>query len=143
VIELKIGKKKQEIQEKEKTSDEEMIAYLGIQGYQVPEGYSQIESYPLNPPFSYAWVFQDDAEGSFFYVVDELPMSREERESYKRLKNILEYELKAPRLDETLISSFHRQLPIILEEHQKGLEETDQVGLRKITYYLEKDLIGY
>ena len=42
MIELKIGKKKQEIQEKEKTSDEEMIAYLGIQGYQVPEGYSQI-----------------------------------------------------------------------------------------------------
>ncbi len=143
MIELKIGKKKQEIQEKEKTSDEEMIAYLGIQGYQVPEGYSQIESYPLNPPFSYAWVFQDDAEGSFFYVVDELPMSREERESYKRLKNILEYELKAPRLDETLISSFHRQLPTILDEHQKGLEDTDQVGLRKITYYLEKDLIGY
>jgi archaeal flagellar protein FlaI len=141
---MKIGKKKQEeIQEKEKTSDEELIAYLGIQGYQVPEGYTQIESYPLNPPFSYAWIFQDDSEGSFFYVVDELPMSREERESYKQLKNILEYELKAPRIDETLVDSFHRQLPAILEEHQKALEGTNQVGLRKIIYYLKKDLIGY
>ena len=140
---MNFGKKKQEIEEKEKTSDEEMIAYLGIQGYQVPEGYTQIESYPLNPPFSYAWIFQDDSEGSFFYVVDELPMSREERESYKRLKNILEYELKAPRIDETLVESFHRQLPAILEEHQKALEGINQVGLRKITYYLEKDLIGY
>ena len=141
---MKIGKKKQEeIQEKEKTSDEELIAYLGIQGYQVPEGYTQIESYPLNPPFSYAWIFQDDSEGSFFYVVDELPMSREERESYKQLKNILEYELKAPRIDETLVDSFHRQLPAILEEHQKALEGANQVGLRKIIYYLEKDLIGY
>ncbi len=140
---MKLGKKKQEVPGKEKTSDEELIAYLGIQGYQVPEGYTQLESYPLNPPFSYAWIFQEDSEGSFFYVVDELPMSKDERESYKRLKNILEYELKAPRIDETLVESFHRQLPTILESHQKALEGTNQVGLRKITYYLEKDLIGY
>ncbi|HTY74955.1 MAG TPA: type II/IV secretion system ATPase subunit [Candidatus Nanoarchaeia archaeon] len=140
---MKLGKKKQEIEEKEKTSDEEMIAYLGIQGYQVPEGFSQIENYPLNPPFSYAWIFQDDVEGSFFYVVDELSMSREERDVYKRLKNILEYELKAPRIDETLVESFRRQLPGILEDHQKGLEGTDKIGLKKIVYYLEKDLIGY
>ena len=42
-----------------------------------------------------------------------------------------------------LLHSFHRQLPAILEEHQKALEGIDQVGLRKITYYIEKDLIGY
>ena len=141
---MKIGKKKQEeIQEEEKTSDEEMIAYLGIQGFRVPEGYTQVESYPLNPPFSYAWIFQDDSEGSFFYVVDELSMTRDERESFKRLKNILEYELKAPRLDETLPDSFRRQLPGIIEEHREALAGANQVGLKKILYYLEKDLIGY
>jgi flagellar protein FlaI len=140
----KIGKKKQlEIQVKQQAPDEELIAYLGIQGYQVPEGYTQVESYPLNPPFSYAWVFQDDAEGSYFYVVDELPMSRDERESYKRLKGILEYELKAPLVDESLVDSFRRQLPGILQEHKAALTGTTQVGHRKIMYYLEKDLIGY
>ncbi len=141
---MKLGKKKQdEMEEQAKTSDDELIAYLGIQGYRVPEGYTQVESYPLKPPFSYAWVFQDDAEGSYFYVVDELAMTREERESYKRLKGILEFELKAPRVDETLADSFHRQLPSIMEEQQKSLESTSQVSLRKILYYLEKDLIGY
>jgi flagellar protein FlaI len=141
---MKLGKKKQEeIQEKEKNSDEELIAYLGIHGYQVPEGYLQVESYPLNPPFSYASIFQDESEGSYLYVVDELPMSREEREQYKRLKNILEYELKPPRVDETLADSFHRQMPAIIEEHREALEGANQVGLRKIKYYLEKDLIGY
>ncbi len=140
----KIGKKKQEeIQVKLETPDEELIAYLGIQGFQVPEGYSQIESYPLNPPFSYAWIFQDDSEGSFFYVVDELPMSRAERESYKQLKGILEFELKAPHLDETLIDSFHRQLPPIMDNHKEILGSTNAIGVRKINYYLEKDLIGY
>ncbi len=139
-----LGKKKQtQLEEKEKTSDEELIACLGIQGYQVPEGFSQVDNYPLNAPFSYAWVFQDDSEGSYFYVVDELAMTKGERESYKRLKNILEYELKAPNLEESLADSFHRQLPTIVEEHQEVLEDADQVGLRKIMYYLEKDLIGY
>ncbi len=70
-------------------------------------------------------------------------MTREERESYKRLKNILEYELKAPRIDETLVDSFHRQLPTIIKEHSEALVDANQVGLKKILYYLEKDLIGY
>jgi hypothetical protein len=66
---MKLGKKKhEEIQEIEKTSDEELIACLGIHGYQVPEGYTQIESYPLNPPFSYAYIFQDDSEGKFWLL---------------------------------------------------------------------------
>ena len=141
---MKLGKKKQEeVPEEEKASDEELIAYLGIQGYQVPEGFTEVESYPLKPPFSYAWIFQDDSEGSYFYVVDELPMTREERESYKQLKNILEYELKAPRINETLVESFHRQLPAIIEEHRQVLNDADNIGLKKIVYYLEKDLIGY
>ncbi|HMK95665.1 MAG TPA: type II/IV secretion system ATPase subunit [Candidatus Limnocylindrales bacterium] len=141
---MKLGKKNQDESEvKVETSDEELIAYLGIQGYQVPEGYVQVENYPLNPPFSYAWIFQDDSEGGYFYAVDELALTIEERESYKQLKNILEYELRAPNVDETLVDSFHRQLPAIIKEHQKAFEGASQVGIRKIVYYLEKDLIGY
>ncbi len=141
---MKLGKKNQEeLEAKVKISDEELVAYLGIQGYQVPEGYVQVESYPLNPPYSYAWVFQDDSEGSYFYAVDELALTKEERESYKQLKNILEYELKAPNVEETLADSFHRQLPLIIAEHKNAFESANQVGIRKIIYYLEKDLIGY
>ena len=141
---MKLGKKKQEeIQQEKKASDEEMITYLGIQGYQVPEGYIQIESYPLNAPFSYAWIFQDESDGSYFYVIDELPMTKTEREQFYRLKNILEYELKAPRVDETLVDSFHRQLPTIIDAHKSAFADGDEVGLRKVKYYLEKDLIGY
>jgi flagellar protein FlaI len=136
-------KKKEEVEEKEKISSEDLVGYLGIQGCRVPEGYIQVESYPLKPPFSYAWIFQDEEEGGYLYVVDELTMSKEERESYKRLKNILEYELKAPRIDESLDESFHRQLPSIIEDHNTVLEGTDQIGLKKIMYYLERDLIGY
>ena len=141
---MPFGKKKNyEVEEKTKFSEEDLIGYLGIQGCRVPEGYAQIESYPLKPPFSYAWIFQHESEGSYFYVVDELTMTREERESYKRLKNILEYELKAPRSDETLAQSFNRQLPGIIDDHPAVFGEINQVGLRKILYYVERDLVGY
>ena len=138
------GKKKNEkIEEKEKITEEELIGYLGIQGCRIPEGHTQVESYPLNPPFSYAWVFQDDSDGSYYYVVDELTMTRKERESYKRLKNVLEYELKAPRAEETLEESFDRQLPGIIDGHPMAFQGIDQIGLRKILYYLKRDLVGY
>lgn len=141
---MKLGKKKnEENQEQTKISQDDLIGYLGIQGARVPEGYTQIENYPLKPPFSYAWIFQDENEGSFYYVVDELAMTMNEREIYKQLKNILEYELKAPRTEETLTESFQRQLPTIIDEHQAIFDETDQTGLRKIRYYVERDLIGY
>jgi len=140
---LKLGKKKEQVEEKKRTSEEELIGYLGIQGCNVPEGYIQVESYPLRPPFSYAWIFQDETEGSYFYVVDELSMNMEERETYRQLKNILEYELKAPALDESLSESFRRQLPKIIEEHGKALEATEPVSLKKIMYFLERDLVGF
>ena len=140
-----IGKKKkiEENEENPKTTTDELIGHLNIQGGRVPEGYTQVESYPLKPPFVYAWIFQDDAEGSYFYVVDELTMTREEREAYKQLKNTLEYELKAPRTEETLLESFRRQLPTIVNEHQAVLGDTNAVGLKKIMYYLERDLVGF
>jgi flagellar protein FlaI len=141
---VKLGKKKvEEVEEQPKTSEDDLIGYLGIQGTRVPEGYTEVESYPLNPPFSYAWIFQDECEGHYFYVVDELSMTRNERETYKQLKGILEYDLRAPRTEETLAESFHRQLPGIIDEHQEVLVDINQVSLRKIMYYLERDLIGY
>jgi flagellar protein FlaI len=136
-------KKEEQVEEKNKTSEEELLGNLGIQGCRVPEGHVQIDNYPLKPPFSYAWIFQDEVEGGYFYVVDELTLSREERESYKNLKSVLEYELKAPRTDESLAESFNRQLPGIIDEHKGAIEADDQISLRKILYYLERDLIGY
>jgi flagellar protein FlaI len=134
---------KEKLDDEEDTSEEDLIGYLGIQGCRVPEDYTQVESYPLKPPFSYAWIFQSETEASYLYVVDELSMTREEKETYKRLKNILEYELKAPESDETLSESFHKQLPKIIESHEKVLDGISQIGLRKILYYLERDLVRY
>jgi len=138
------GKKnKRRFDEKKRISEEDLIGYLKIRRWRIPEGHVEVESYPLKPPFSYACIVQNEDTAEYIYLVDELPLTMEEKEAYERMRNILEYELKAPEPDETLEESFKRQVPEIMENHLKALEGISPVGLRKILYYLERDMVGY
>jgi flagellar protein FlaI len=121
----------------------EIVELLDVKKWSVPEGYVEIEYYPLKSPFSYAAIVQDEETLEYLYVLDELPLTKNEREGYFRLRNVLEYELQSPEEEETLIESFRRQLPTILEKHQKLLGEVSPVGMRKVLYYLERDIVGY
>ncbi len=142
---MKRGKKKSKKEDKrtEQVSTEDLIGDLSLLRQGTPEGYRELETYPLNPPFAYADIVQDEETAEYLYIVDELPLTKEEREAYKRLRNILGYELKAPDPEESLIESFNKQVPEILENHQKVLGEVNEIGLRKIRYYLERDMVGY
>jgi len=144
-MKMKRSKKKSKKGDKEtgKTSAEDLIGELRLFRQGIPEGYIELETYPLNPPFAYACVVQNEDTAEYLYIVDELPLTTEEREAYKRLRNILGYELKAPEPEETLVESFNRQVPEVLEKHQKVLGAINEIGLRKIRYYLERDMVGY
>ena len=137
------SKRKKKNEEKEGISEEDLIGYLKLRRRGIPEGYAEIETYPLKPPFSYACTIQNKDTAEYLYIVDELPLTKEEREAYKKLRNILEYELKTPEPEETLAESFHEQVPEILANHQKAFEGISKIGIRKIQYYVERDLIGY
>jgi len=121
----------------------ELIEFLDVKKWSVPEGYAEVEYYPLKPPFSYAAIVQNEDTLEYLYILDELPLTRDEREGCFRLRNIMEYELQAPEGEETLAESFRRQMPVILNNHQKIFKEIPQVGMRKILYYLERDIVGY
>ncbi|MCK4435044.1 hypothetical protein KAU92_06085, partial [Candidatus Bathyarchaeota archaeon] len=78
----------------------EIIEFLDVKKWSVPEGYVEVEYYPLKPPFSYAAIVQSEDALEYLYILDELPLTRDEREGYFRLRNILEYELQAPEEEE-------------------------------------------
>jgi flagellar protein FlaI len=138
------GKTQKEDQLREFMREEgQVVEFLDIKKWSVPEGYAEIEYYPLKPPFAYAAVVQNEESLEYLYILDELPLAREERDGYFRLRNILEYELQAPEEEETLEESFRRQLPLILNSHQKVFSGVSQVGMRKILYHLDKDIVGY
>jgi len=144
-LKVKKSKKKGKKTEAElqKLSEEALVGFLDLKKWSPPEGYSEVETYPLKPPFSYATIVQHEETTDYLYIVDELPLNKNEREAFTRMRNILEYELKAPESDETLAESFHRQMPEIIENHKKALEEITPIGTRKIVYYLERDIVGY
>ncbi len=143
---FKIHKNKAESEEDYKEimkGEKEIVQFLNVKKWSVPEGYTEIEYYPLKPPFSYAAIIQNEETLEYLYVLDELPLTKKELEGYFRLRNILEYELQAPEGEETLAESFRRQMPIILSNHQKAFAGISPVGMRKILYYLERDIVGY
>jgi flagellar protein FlaI len=123
--------------------EDTLAGYLDIKRRKAPEGYFEVESYPLKPPFSYASIVQNKETAEYLYIVDELPLTIEEREAYARMKNILEYELKAPEDEESFIQSFHRQFPEIMANHSKALKTISPIGTKKIIYYSERDIAGY
>jgi len=143
---LKLKKNKSE---KEENAEEmmkkegEIVEFLDVKKWSIPDGYAEVEYYPLNPPFSYAAVVQNDETLEYLYILDELPLTGEERDGYFRLRNILEYELQAPEGEEALSESFRRQMPLILASHEKLFAGISPVGMRKILYYLERDIVGY
>jgi flagellar protein FlaI len=145
---MKLGSDKQKAEKgenfQEMMKDEsEIVESLEVRKWSVPDGYIETESYPLKPPFSYAAIVQNEETLEYLYVLDELSLSRVEREGYVRLRNILEYELQAPEGEEALAESFRRQMPSIIAQHQKLFGEVSQVGMRKVLHYLERDIVGY
>jgi flagellar protein FlaI len=129
--------------ETQELPEEGLISLLDLKKWSPPEGYSEIETYPLNPPFSYATVVQNEETTDYLYIADELPLNKEETVAYERMRNILEYELKTPGGDETLAESFHKQMPEIIDNHPKTCEGITSIGMRKILHYLERDIVGY
>jgi flagellar protein FlaI len=147
---LKIGiRKKQKRKSPSKGADgfgiseDSLAGFLNLERTVVPEGHTEVETYPLNAPFSYATVAQSEETGVYLYIVDELPLKKEESDLYFRMKNILEYELQAPEGDETLAESFQAQMPDVIDSHPKVFKGVHAIGLRKILYYLKRDIVGY
>ncbi|NIO37257.1 secretion system protein E [Candidatus Bathyarchaeota archaeon] len=147
-MKFSLRKKKEDSQEErvlQKMMEEEgqLIEFLDLKKRNIPEGCAEVEYYPLKPPFSYAAIVQNNETSEYLYILDELILPRDEWEGYSRLRNIAEYELQAPKEEETLGESFRRQMPLIIHNHQKAFTEISQIGLRKILYYLERDIVGY
>ena len=143
-MKFKLGKREKEPKEEEKDSlVEDLISTLNLQERRIPENYVIVENYPLNPPFSYALIVQEKDTKEPLYYVDEIPMDRKEREAFLEIKRILEAELQAPMEDESPLQSFRRQFPEIIARHPQVLKDLSPVGVRKIKYYLERDISGF
>ena len=137
-------KKKRVLEEKDEGVHRDvLLGALGIQRWRVPEGYREVLSYPLKPPFSYCVIARDDQTSEHLYIIDELPMDLEEREAFIKLQELFEKELEAPREGQTLHEALNEQMPLLIEENKKLVADLSPVGLNKVLYYMERDIAGF
>jgi flagellar protein FlaI len=120
-----------------------LLSALGITKWNVPEGYVEVESYPLMAPFSYCIIAKNEQTSERIFIVDELPMDVREREVSEKLNEILEKELETPREGQNIVEAFNEQVPLILGENKKLVAGLTPIGIKKILYYLQRDIAGF
>jgi flagellar protein FlaI len=135
--------KKKEAKKEEDILVEELVDALKLQTNRIQENAEALENYPLKAPFSYALIVKDKTTGEVSYLVDEIPLNDQEREAFTKIKNILEANLQAPHEQESPIESFRRQFPGIIEKSHGLIKDLSNVGLRKVTHYLESEIAGF
>jgi len=110
----------------------------------IPKGYREIDRYPLYEPFAYAVIAENEDTGELLYVVDELKLNEDEKEIYKKLIEVLEWELKPfeePPKDP--IDYFAKEAQKVINKYRISLGRMANISWSKIIYYIERDLLGY
>ena len=121
--------------------------------------YNVVDHYHIEDPWARVFILEDKKTGAYLYMVDEIPMTEEERDAYNKIMTILNWELK-PLSEEELekLSKegrytslyeiereyFIRQVKRIVNLYRirfGGLYEAISWG--KILYYLIRDTVGY
>jgi flagellar protein FlaI len=109
---------------------------------ETPQGSKLLEKYPLNPPFSYANIIQDQSTGSISYQVDEIKLNSSEQVIYNQLYRLIEENIESPEKIEKdfgFISFVNK----ILKENEKLFQDKSLASIEKVKYYLERDVDGF
>jgi hypothetical protein len=103
---------------------ETLLGTLGINRWKVPEGYVEVESYPLMAPFSYCIIARNEQTSEHIFIVDELHMDVAERAVSEKLNDVLEKELEAPREGQNIVEAFKEQVPTRRRPHSYRHQES-------------------
>ena len=109
-------------------------------GRRMPDDWTEIERYPLNPPYSYAIVAQSPSKSSKGYFVDEITLSPAEVQVYTYILEALQNELTVPRNIVEPRAYFTEQAKKIAIKYSLQLPK---LSWAKILYYAERDIVGF
>lgn len=115
---------------------------LKLNAETIPSNYSEIKRYSLIPPFCDAVIAKEKTAGDIIYLVDERPLLNEELEGYEKLRECVERDLSPPD-DSIQTQNYHKKLMDIVNSHEKLFTGISSLGIEKIIYYLERDIIGF
>jgi len=107
--------------------------------------YRVLESYPLHDPWSRALILERKSDGSLLYYVDEIPLTEEEQEIYKKILDILYWELEPAPEGVDPREHFRQQATSIIRRFAIRFRSTIHPGISwgKIEYYIIRNTIEY
>ncbi len=102
------------------------------------------ETYPLIPPFAYALIQTDPISKRTKYIVVEVPVSSEDREIMKMVKEFLVESLD---IDFGIIKKKGKAMEYLRKKISEIIKDydikIDEKGFDKLTYFVSRDFIGF
>ncbi|MDV3243932.1 MAG: type II/IV secretion system ATPase subunit [Nitrososphaerales archaeon] len=131
---------KKDVTTSKKSTDKKPTVRFPFTGTQIPAQSRVVERYPLNNPFAYATIADDQTGTVRKYFLDEVPLTVPEANVYSRILDQLESELTIPRSEVDPKKYFAEQARRIVTKY--GIKVAP-IPWSKIIYFAERDLVGF
>ncbi len=143
---IRKAKKREEVEpprESPETVDFERSVYETLIALRAD--YKVLESYPLYDPWARAYILERKSDGRLLYFVHEIGLTKEEREIYKKIMDILYWELEPAPEGVDPREHFRQQATSIIKRFAIRFKSTIHPGISwgKIEYYIMRDTIEY
>jgi len=102
-----------------------------------------LASYPLYEPWAYAFIVEDPRTGKVVYNVEEVTMNETELKTYREIIDYITWELEPPEELTDAREYLIRYARKAIRLFQIRLGRTPGLSWAKISYYVERDLLGY
>ncbi len=117
-----------------------------IRGYttvKLAPGFRLVKAYPLIEPWAYARIVENPETGEIRYIVDEVPLNDQEYKVYKKIIEILYWELRPPPVGVDPTEYFTKEARRVITQYRLRLGRTPGVSWSKILYYVVRDTVGF
>ena len=115
----------------------------GFSAVKVPRGFSVVEVKNINLPWVRSLVVRNRETGEVRYLVDEVPLNRDEKRVFNRIVDLLYWELRPPPPDADPYKYFASEARKVIARFRVRLGRTPGISWGKILYYVERDTVGF
>ena len=139
----KLKKQRKALDRKRRSAEKEGVLHdLVMDDIEIGEDFEELDTYPVQPPYSYVRILFDKRDYSRFYYIVEPKATKQELDDLETIKEVLQRALNINRetMDESQEEFLKQAVDNILDRYRLKSRKSNRA---KIHYYIERDLIGY
>jgi len=102
-----------------------------------------LKTYSLYDPWAKAVIVEDSRSRKVMYLVDEIPLTKDEYALYKKVLDMIYWTLEPPPPNVDPYTYFIDQAKKIIYQYRISLGRTPGISWAKILYYVAKETVGF